>query len=161
MAIEAPVSKYRKTNLKIYIIVCILTASIFGYDGYLSKYKWSKRYSFYQKHVIDNDGKPDSTMNFNLKSPPFFIGVAMLLGVYLFAIRNKKLIADENELIFSDKEKISCDSIEEINKTKFKSKGYFVITYKDQNGREVKRKISDKQYGNLEAVLDHLVAQIS
>jgi hypothetical protein len=161
MAIEAPASKYRRTNLKIYIGVCILVAVIFGYDGYLSKYKWSKRYSFYQKHVIDNDGMPDSTMNFNRKSPPVFIGAAVLLGVYLLAIRNKKLIADENELIFSDKEKILCKSIQAINKTNFKSKGYFVITYKDQNGKETERKISDKKYDNLEAVLDHLVAKIS
>jgi len=161
MVIEAPVSKYRKTNLIIYIVVCIVVAIIFAYDGYLSKYKWSKRYSFYKKHVIDNDGKPTSTMKFNRRSPPFLIGAAVLLGVYLLAIRNKKLIADENELILSEKEKIPYDSIETIDKTNFKPKGYFVITYKGKNDREVKCKITDKQYGNLEAVLDHLVAQIS
>jgi hypothetical protein len=58
MAIEAPVSKYTKTNIKIYIAVCVAAAVIFAYDGYLSKYKWSGRYSFYKKHVLDNDGKP-------------------------------------------------------------------------------------------------------
>ena len=161
MAIEAPVSKHRKTNLKIYIVVLIGVATIFAYDGYLSKYKWSKRYSFYKKHVIDNDGKPTATMKFNQKSPPFFIGAAVLFVVYLFAIRNRKLIADENELIISDKEKISYGSIQKIDKTNFKSKGYFLITYEDKNGREVERKISDRKYGNLAAVLDHLVAKIS
>lgn len=152
MTIEAPVSKYRKTNLKIYIIACIVVTIWLGYDGYFNK-------KFIEKNT--EDGKPNGTLVFNQKAPPFVAGVAVLLGIYLFVIRNKKLIAYENELTFSDKEKISCDSIQEINKTKFKSKGYFVITYKDQNGREVKRKISDKKYSNLEAVLDHLVAKIS
>ncbi len=91
----------------------------------------------------------------------FFIGAAVLLCAYRFAIRSKKLIADEKYLIFSDKEKIAYDSIEKIDKTYFKSKGRFVITYKDKNGKEVDRKITDRQYDNLEPVLDHLVAEIT
>ena len=152
MAIEAPVSKYRKTNLKIYIAACVVVTIWFGYDGYLNK-----------KFIEENteDGKPNGTLVFNQKAPPFAAGAAVLLGVYLLTIRNKKLIADENELIFSDKEKISYDSIQKIDKTNFKPKGYFLITYKDKNDKEVQRKISDKKYGNLEAVLDHLVAQIT
>ena len=161
MAIEAPISKFKKNNLKIYIAVCILAAVFFAYDGYLSKYKWSKRYDFYTKHVIDNGGKPTSTMNFNRKSPPFFVGAAILLGVYLFVKKSEKLIADENELIISDKEKISYDAIEKIDKTNFDSKGFFVVTYKDQNGGEVNRKISDRKYDNLSAILEHLIAKIS
>jgi hypothetical protein len=161
MAIEAPISKFKKKNLKIYIIVCIVAAAIFAYDGYLSKYKWSKRYSFYKKHVIDNDGKPDSTMNFNRKAPPFFIAGAVLFAVYLFVIRSRKIIADENELIISEKEKIPYDSIEKIDKTHFENKGRFVITYKDKDGNEVNRRLSDRKYDNLNAVLDHLVAKIS
>jgi hypothetical protein len=160
MAIEAPYSKHKKTNFKIYIAVCIAAAIIFAYDGYLSKYKWSMRYNFYKKHVVDNDGKPTSTMNFNRKSPLLFIGLAVLLGACLFVKRNKKLIADETELIISEKERISYNTIEKINKTYFKSKGYFLITYKDKDGREVNRKISDSKYDNLKAVLNHLVAKI-
>lgn len=152
MAIEAPVSKYRKTNLKIYIAACVVVTIWLGYDGYFNK-------KFIEKNT--EDGKPNGTLVFNQKAPPFIAGAAVLLSVYLLAIRNKKLIADENELILSDKEKISYDSIQTIDKTNYKPKGYFVITYKDINDREVQRKISDKQYGNLEAVLDHLVAQIS
>jgi len=153
MAIEAPVSKYRKTNLKIYIVVCIGIAIYCAYDGYFNE-------TFKTKHTND-DGTADSTLVFNQKAPPFFIGAAVLLGVYLFAISNRKLIADENELIISDKERIPYDSIQKIDKTNFKSKGYFLITYKGQNSREVNRKISDKKYDNLKAVLDHLVAKIS
>ena len=182
MAIEALYSKFKKTNLKIYIVVCIVVAIIFAYDGYLSKYKWSMRYNFYKEHVVDNDGKPTATMRFNRGSPPFFIGVAVLLGLYLFAVRNKKLIADENELIISNKERVAYGSIQKIDKTYFRSKtkrkfvgdqsgnvqetrsapeGYFIITYKDNSGREVKRKLSSRTYDNLAAVLDELVAKIS
>jgi len=161
MAIEAPISKFKKNGLKIYIAVCIAVAIIFAYDGYLSKYKWSMRYNFYKKHVVDNDGKPTSTMNFNRKSPPFFIGAAVLLGAYLFAIKNRKIIADENELIISNKERIAYHSIQKIDKTFFKSKGRFIITYKNEDDREVNRKISGRTYDNLEAILDELVAKIS
>ena len=58
MTIEAPISKFKKTNLKIFLGICIAIAIIFAYDGYLSKYKWSGRYSFYKEQVLDNDGKP-------------------------------------------------------------------------------------------------------
>jgi len=159
MGIEAPISKFKKNGLILWMVVCIGVAIIFAYDGYLSKYEWSLRHSFYEKHV--EDGQPDDTMVFNQKSPPIFIAVAVLFGVKLYLIRNKKLIADENELIISDKERISYDSIQAIDKTYFKSKGRFVITYKDKNGREANRKISDRQYDNLEPILDHLVAQIT
>jgi len=161
MAIEAPISKFKKNGLKIYIAVCIAVAIIFAYDGYLSKYKWSMRYNFYKKHVVDNDGKPTSTMSFNRGSPPFFIGAAVLLGAYLFAIKNKKIIADENELIISNKERIAYDSIQKIDKTYFGSKGYFIIIYKNKDDREVNRKLSGRTYDNLAAVLDELVAKIS
>jgi hypothetical protein len=159
MAIEAPVSKFRKNGLILWMAVCIGVAIIFAYDGYLSKYKWSLRHSFYEKHV--KDGQTDDTMVFNQKSPFFFIGGAVLFGAYFFIIRNKKMIADENDLIISDKERISYDSIQTIDKTYFKSKGRFVITYKNKDGREVDRKISDRQYDNLEPILDHLVAEIT
>jgi hypothetical protein len=161
MPIEAPISKYKKTNLKIYIAVCLAAAIIFAYDGYLSKYKWSGRYNFYKENVLDNDGKPNPTMNFNRKSPPFFAAAAVFFVAYLFVIKNKKLIAAENELVFSDKDKIPYDSIQSINKTYFEKQGFFVITHKDEHGKEIDRKISDRNYDNLGAVLDLLVAKIS
>ncbi len=131
----------------------VVFAIWFGYDGYFSEKFKEKR--------TKADGTPDSTLVFNQKAPPFFIGAAVLLGAYLFAIRDKKIIADENELIISAKEKISYDSIQKIDKTHFKSKGFFIITYKDKIGNEVNRKISDRKYGNLAAILDKLVAKIS
>ncbi len=153
MSIEAPISKFKKTNFKIYIVVCIVAAIWLGYDGYFNK-------NFKEGHT-GPDGKPDSTLVFNQKAPPFLIGAAVLLCVYIVAVRNKKLVAGENELILGAKEKIPYDSIEKIDKTHFGSKGYFIITYKDKNGGKVSRKISNKSYDNLAAVLEHLVAKIT
>ena len=152
MAIEAPLSKFKKTNFKIYILVCVIVAVWFGYDGYFSE-------KFREKHAPD--GVPDGTMVFNRKAPPFFLAGAVLLGVYLYAIRNKMITADENELIISDKERIPYDSIQKIDKTYFDTKGVFIVTYKDKDGNEANRKLSSRKYDNLAAVLDHLVAKIS
>jgi len=159
MAIEAPYSKHNKTNFKIGFVLCIVAAIIYAYDGYLSKYEWSLRRSFYEEHV--KDGKPDFDMVFNQKSPFVFVALAAVLTAWFRARRNKKLLADENELVISAKEKISYDSIQQINKTYFDKKGFFVITYKDKDGKEVRRKLNDRTYDNLAAILEHLVAKIS
>ena len=161
MTIEAPISKFKKTNLKIFLGICIAVAIIFAYDGYLSKYKWSGRYSFYKDQVLDNDGKPTPTMIFNRKSPPFFLAGAVIFAVALYVIKDKKLIADENELVISDQKRISYDSIQQINKTYFEKKGFFVITYKNNGDGEVRLKLSDRKYDNLSAVLEHVVKKIS
>ncbi len=153
MAIQAPLSKYKKNTFIIYIAVCIIAAVWFGYDGYLNE-------NFKKKHT-DENGKPDNTLVFNQKAPPFFIVAAALLGAYLFTIRNRKIIADENNLIINDKEKIPYDSIQKIDKTYFEKKDFFVITYNDNNGNEINRKLSGRQYDNLAAILEHLVAKIS
>ena len=159
MTIEAPISKFRKNNLKIYIIVCLIAAIIFAYDGYLSKYQWSHRRSFYEKHV--KQGQLDDTMVFNRIAPIFLISAAVLLTVWLYVLKDKKLLSDEGELIISGKKRISYDSIRKIDKTHFESKGFFLITYKDENGNEVNQKLSDRTYNNLAAILDRLVEKIS
>jgi len=153
MAIEAPVSKYKKTNLKIYIAVCIGLVIWCVYDGYFSE-KFKEKYT-------DPDGKAKGWLVVNRNAPPYLIGAAVLFGAYLFAIRNKKIVADENELIISAKEKIPYDSIQKIDKTYFDKKGFFIINYSHKNGSEVNRKLSDRKYDNLAAILDHLVAKIS
>jgi hypothetical protein len=153
MALEAPTSKFKKTNLKIYIAFCIGLAIWFAYDGYLNE-------TFKKKNTHDN-GQPNATLVINQKAPPFLVGAAVLLGIYLFVIKNKKLVADERDLVFNPQKKIPYDSIEKINKTYFEKKGYFIITYNDQSGHQVDLKISDRQYDNLGVILDHLVAMIS
>jgi hypothetical protein len=159
MVVEAPISKFKKNNLKIYIVACLIAAIILAYDGYLSKYQWSHRRSFYKKHV--KEGQPDETMIFNQIAPPFLIVLAAILMGRFWTVKDKKLLADENELIISDKERIPYDSIQKIDKTHFKKKGCFVITYNNKCGKEVNRKLSDRTYGNLKAILDKLVAKIS
>ena len=153
MVIEAPISKFKKNNLKIYIALCIGLAAWCAYDGYFNE-DWIKEHT-------NPDNTPQPYLVFNQKAPYFFGGAAVLLGAYLFAIRNRKIIIDENELVINDKEKISLDSIQKIDKTHFKSKGYFIITYKDENGKEVNRKLNDRTYDNLTAVLDKLIEKIS
>jgi hypothetical protein len=159
MAIEAPYSKYSKTNFKIAIAVCIGLAIVFAYDGYLSKYEWSLRRNFYEKHV--KDGKADSDMVFNRKSPFVLVPLAAVLIGWFWLRKNQKLVADEDGLAINANEKIAYDSIQKIDKTYFASKHYFTVTYKDKDGNEVGRKLSSRKYDNLAPILEHLVAKIS
>ena len=152
MAIEAPLSKYKKNNFRIGIVILVGLAIWFAYDGYRSE-------EFIKRHT-DQNGKPDSTLVFNRKAPPYLVGAAVLLGVYLFAIKDKKVVADESSLIVG-KRQIAYDSIEKIDKTHFDSKGYFVVTYKDYQGADTSLTLNDRIYDNLSAVLDELVAKIS
>ncbi len=153
MALEAPLSKYKRNGLLIYIAVCVAAALWLGYDGYLNK-------DFIAKHT-DEQGTPESTLVFNQKAPPFFLGVAVLLGGYLYAIRNRQLVAADDALIIAGKKRIPYDAIEKIDKTYFDKKGFFTITYTNEGGASVPYKLSDRQYDNLGPILDHLVAQIT
>lgn len=153
MAIEAPLSKHKRNNLKIYIVVCLVLAGWFAYDGYISQ-------SFISEHT-NEEGNPSAVLVFNQKVPPAFVGVAVLLGGFLYAIRGRKLLADDNELIVPGKERIPYGQIEKIDKTYFADKGFFTIVYKRDNGTETKRRLSDRDYDNLEPILDHLVAKIT
>jgi len=153
MSIEAPTSKHKKNMLVICIAGCIGFALWCVYDGYLNK-------TWIAEHT-DAEGNANSNLVFNRKAPPYLVGASVLLGAYLFAVRRRKIIADETELVINGKQKIAYESIEQINKTHFESKGFFVITYKDENSSDVHRKVSDRDYDNLGPVLDELVAKIS
>jgi len=150
MAIEAPLSNYKKKNTLIIAAVLIGVGAWFAYDGY-------KNPDFIKEHTID--GVADSTLNFNLKSPPFFIGAGILLGIYFVTIKGKKIVADENRLVAGNIT-VGYDAIEKINKTHFDKKGFFIITY-SQDGQSKELKLSDRIYDNLGAVLDHVVSKIS
>ncbi|MBN2455060.1 MAG: hypothetical protein JXB29_00760 [Sedimentisphaerales bacterium] len=152
MTIEAPLSKYKRTNFKIYIGFCLIVSAWFAYDGYLSR-------SFYNKHV--KDGIADDSMKFNRSAPIFLVGLAAVLGWRFHCLVNKKVIAGEDGLILSNGKKISYDSIEKIDKTDFSAKGFFELTYKDSNNNETAVRISRKDFDNLDAVLEHLIAKIS
>ncbi len=161
MAVEATLSKFKKNGFKIYIGVCLIVAAVLAYDGYLSKHEWSKRQKFYKEHVLDNDGKPDGTMLFNMYVPFGLIAAAAALGVRFFMVKDKKIVADGNSLNINGKRSILYDRIERIDKTHFDAKGYFVITHVAEGGKETDLKLSDRMYDNLSAVLDELVAKIS
>ena len=150
MAIEAPLSSYKKKNILIIAAVLIGVGGWFAYDEY-------KNPDFIKKHTVD--GIADSTLNFNRKAPPFMIGVGILLGIYFVVIKGKKIVADENELI-AGSTTVSYDSIEKINKTHFDKKGFFIVTY-SQGGQNKELKLSDRTYDNLGAVLDQIVSKIS
>jgi len=153
MVIEAPLCKYKKNNLKIGIVILAIAAAWFYFDGRYSE-------KFIKKHT-KADGSPDSNLVFNRKSPPYFLAGAVLLAGYFWTVRNKKIVADDQNIALDAKEKISYSAIQSVNKTNFDAKGYFVITYKDGSGNEKSRKISDRTYDNLEAILDLLVSKIT
>jgi len=153
MPIEAPLSKYKRNNLKIYIVVCMVVALWFGYDGYLNK-------TFIAKHT-DEAGHANSTLIFNRVAPPFSVAGAVLLGAYFWVIRGRKVVALEDRLVIAGKTEISYDAIEKIDKTHFDTRGQFTVVYTGGNGREVRQTLSERQYDNLRPILDHLVAQIS
>jgi hypothetical protein len=153
MAIEAPISKFKKNGLLLYMVICLAVSIWFAYDGYINK-------KFIEEHT-DENGKADSTLVFNQKAPPFGVALGVLFGVYFLVIKNRKLVADENELVISSAEKIPYDAITKIDKTHFESKGYFVLTYRDGSGKDAECKISNRRYDNLDAVLDHLVGKMS
>ncbi len=160
MAIVAPMSKFSLKGLKIYMGACIIAAAVLAYDGYLSKYEWSKRHGFYKEHVIDNNGEPDGAMKFNRVMPPILFAGAVLFGIRFAMIRNRKIVVDETGVV-TPKQAIGYDSIEKIDRTNFDSKGYFVITYKNNRGGESVLKLSSKTYDDLQAILNELIAKIT
>jgi len=152
MAVEAPVSKFKKNNVKIFIVVLLVFAGWFTYDGHLNE-------TFKEEHTTK--AGPDDTLVFNQKAPPYLAAAAVILSIYLLVINKKKITADETQLVLGSGKTISYEAIEKIDKTNFDSKGYFVITYKEPSGSEADLKINKRKYDNLAAVLDELVAKIS
>lgn len=153
MAIEAPVSKHRKNNLLLTIVILIAGSAWCAYDGYFHE-KWIKDHT-------DADGNPEAYLVFNRKVPIFCIPAAAVLGAWFLVVKSKKLVADDNALVLEGKDRIAYDCIQAIDKTNFKSKGFFVITYKTANGQEKRLTIDERKYDNLSAILDELVAKIS
>jgi hypothetical protein len=152
MSIEAPLSKYRKHNLLLIAIMLAAAAVWFWYDG---------RYS--QKFIKDHtnpDGTPNSTLNFNLKSPPYMLIAAAIIGARLWMLKDKKIVAGDKELVY-EKLTIPYDRIDSIDKTFFDKKGFFVIHYRDDSQQTMQLKLSDRGYDNLPAVLDYLTTKIT
>ena len=156
MAIQAPLSKYKKTNFAIALLFLIAFGLWFGYDGYFNEE--------YIKENTENYGtpeaKPNSDLMINRTAPLLLFASALVTVVWFFIVKGDKVVADEYALI-AKKRAIAYNSIERIDKTHFQSKGYFVITYKNKGGKEARLKLSNRSYDNLSAVLDELIAKIS
>ncbi len=152
MTIEAPISRYKKQNLLIAIAVMVGLSIWCIYDGFYNE-------KFIREHQ-DEEGNPKGWLVVNQKAPPYLIAGAIAASVYFFAVRGKKVVADESGLTAGGKT-IAYDAIEKIDKTHFDTKGYFVMTYKDQQGQSQDIKLSDRTYDNMGLLLDHLVAKIS
>ena len=150
--IVAPISKFKRNNLKIYIVVLLALTLWCVYDGYINQ-EWIAEHT-------NPDGTAQPYLTANRQGPFYLVGLSILLAIKFFMVKDKKIIAQENELIVSGKEKIPYDAIEKIDKAKFKEKGVFTITYKDGDA-EKDCKLSERNYDNLSAILDHLVAKIS
>jgi hypothetical protein len=152
MAFVAPLSKYKRNTYLIWIGICIALAGWFIYDGFFNQ-------KFISKHT--KDGIIDNDLAVNRKGPVPLIVIAVLFGGYLLVIRNKKVTADETGLVIDDKVNIAYTSIVKINKTLFDSKGRFTITYRESDGKEKDLTLTYKNYDNLGAILDRVVAKIS
>ncbi len=152
MAIEAMIGKYKKNNLIIIIVVLLGVGGWFAYDGYFGK-------GFIER-LIDERVKIDTSLAFNKKAPFVMVPCAVAVVAYLFMIRGKKVVAGDDGIVMGS-QRIAYDSIESVNKTFFKTKGYFVVTYKDGQGNEKELKLSDRTYDGLGILLDEIVAKIS
>ena len=87
-------------------------------------------------------------------------GVVVFVALF-WRCKGDKVVAEEAELVISGKERIPYETIERIDKTYFEKKGFFTIAYQPDGRAEVTRKLSDRQYDNLGAILDHLVSKIT
>ncbi len=152
IVIEAPISKYTRNSLIVGMVFLVGFGLYCIYDGYYNE-------AFIEEYTKE-DGKPDATLLFNQKSPPFLFAAAVLLAGRWVLIRKRRVEARDTELVINGKIHIPYDAIEQIDKTLFKKKGLFVITY-TVSGEPRNQKLSENTYDNLEAILDHLVAQIS
>jgi hypothetical protein len=152
MALTAPFSKYKRNSFLIWMAAILAFTAYCVYDGYYHQ-EFIKRHS--------PAGKADSVLVFNQKAPPYLVGIVVFLGVYLFVISKRKVVAEDNTLVINCKTSVAYDSIESIDKTDFDSKGRFTITYKGPDGKVQDCIISDKNYDNLKPLLDFLVTKIS
>jgi hypothetical protein len=153
MSAEAPYSKFKKQNFIIGIVLLLVFGAYCMYDGYFND-------KFKEKHTTI-EGKPDGTLVFNQKAPFFCLAGAVALAVWFGAAKNKKIVAESDGIVINGKEKIAYDSVEKIDRTYFETKDYFIITYKDESGKEAERRLSGRDYDNLDAILNELVAKIS
>ncbi len=152
MEIVGPVSGHRKNTLILYVLMLIAFGLWCAYDGYLNT-------DFIARHT--ENGQPNGNLLFNRYAPAGMAAGAVILGLWLARIRNRRVVATGTELLVSGLPTIPYDSIEQIDKTHFEKKGFFIITYKTDGGAEARLRLDDRHYDNLGPILDRLVEKIS
>jgi hypothetical protein len=150
MAIVAPLSRYRHNNHLIALVICLVLAAWFFYDG---KYNPT----FIDKHTID--GKPDDTLVINRTVPPVFLIGAFLVVANFFRVRNQRIRVDDTTLSINHLS-IPLSDVVQIDRTHFDAKGFFTLGYKS-GGAEKQLKLVARKYDNLSAVLDRLIEEVS
>ncbi|MBP8304475.1 MAG: hypothetical protein KBE04_10150 [Phycisphaerae bacterium] len=153
MDIVGPFSRHRTNSAVLYIVVLVGFGLWCLVDGYFKA-------SFIDAHT-GPDGRPDSTLLFNRYAPWFLFLGAAGLGAWLVSIRKRRVVATDTELVVRDTLRIPYDSIQQIDKTLFEKKGFFVVTYKAAEAGEKTVRLDDRNYENLRPILDRLIQAIT
>jgi hypothetical protein len=152
MAIKVPVSRYRKNNHLIALVICLALAAWCFYDGRYNK-------EFIQKHT-NPDGTPnDPWLIVNRNAPPYLLIAGVLVIANFYRVRNQRVRIDEDTL-FINGLSIPLKEVVEIDRTEFDTKGFFVLSYKS-GGAEQKITLYSRQYDHLSDILDRLIEEIS
>lgn len=151
MAIVAPLSRYKRNNHLIALVVVLGLAGWFHYDGHYNQ-------EFITKHTKP-DGTPDDTLIINRKAPPVLLALGVLVVGNFVRVRNQRIRVDDSTLMVNSLS-IPLSTVTQIDKTHFDSKGFFVLSYKPGD-TEKHLKLYSRNYDNLSAVLDRLIEELS
>jgi hypothetical protein len=152
MDIIGPASRHKGNTFILYIAMLVLFSLWCVYDGYFNS-------EFITQHT--ENGQRDGSLQFNRLSPPVMILAAAGLAVWLYRSRGSSVVAGDTALTLTEGLTVPYDSIQQIDKTHFEKKGFFVITYKTDGDREAIVRLDDRHYDNLGPILDRLVEKIT
>jgi hypothetical protein len=144
--VEAKYSKHKLNNLLIYALVCLVVAGWFAYDGYISK-------DFIEKHTIE--GKPDGTLVFNQKSPPFFVIVGAAFFANFVIARKRRVLAGNMSLSVPGKGEIPYKNITEVAQD---NSSYFIQYVEDGIEKEVE--LSGRKYDGLSDLMQFVSEKV-
>jgi len=152
MAIVAPLSRYRRNNHLIALVICLGLAAWCFYDGRYNQ-------EFIQKHS-NPDGTPnDPWLIINRVAPPYLMVAGVLVVANFYRVRNQRVRVDGDTLMIN-RLSIPLKDVVQVDRTHFDTKGFFILSYKS-GGSEKNTKLYARDYDNLSAVLDRLIEELS